>query len=274
MATTQHRATYSPDDNKLRLYPAHRLDADDYARIRAAGFKWAPKQDLFVAPKWTPEREDLLIEWCGEIDDEDQSLTERQEARAERFEGYHERRSQDAEQARRGVAAIADHIPLGQPILVGHHSERRARKDAQRIEDGMRKTIKLWETAQYWTRRAEGAIRHAKYKELPRVRANRIKTIEADRRRVERTIAQADRMADRWDKVFDETKWKAPEGGTVPDVKTRALYVANTPPPNWWHLSGEILNELRAGTTTPEQARERVRASTHDPAWRDRMARS
>src|SRR5688572_639989 len=159
--TTQHTATYSPDDNKLRLYPAHRLSAEDYARIRAAGFKWAPKQELFVAPKWTPEREDLLIEWCGEIDDEDQSLTERQEARAERFEGYHERRSQDAEQARRGVAAIADNIPLGQPILVGHHSERRARKDAQRIEDGMRKTIKLWETAQYWTRRAEGAIRHA-----------------------------------------------------------------------------------------------------------------
>ncbi len=29
-------------------------------------------------------------------------------------------------------------IPPGQPILVGHHSERRTRRDAQRIENGMK----------------------------------------------------------------------------------------------------------------------------------------
>lgn len=33
--------------------------------------------------------------------------------------------------------AIADHIPLGQPILVGHHSERRHRRDLERIDSGM-----------------------------------------------------------------------------------------------------------------------------------------
>lgn len=271
--TTTHRATYSPDDNKLRMYPAHRLDAEDYARIRAAGFKWAPKQELFVAPMWTPEREDLLIEWCGEIDDEDQTLTERQEERAERFEGYHERRSQDAAQAQRAVSAIADGIPMGQPILVGHHSERRARKDAERIEQGMRRAVKMWDTAQYWTRRAAGAIRHAKYKELPGVRARRIKTIEADKRRIERSIAQAEKMAARWESVFDETRWKAAEDGTRPDLLTRAIYVAKTPPPNWWHLSGELETALIAGTMTPEQARDRVIDSTTGGAWRARAAR-
>src|SRR3990172_5821451 len=61
-------ATYSPDDNKLRLYASARLDADTYARVKAAGFIWAPKQELFVAPMWTPQREDLLIELCGAID--------------------------------------------------------------------------------------------------------------------------------------------------------------------------------------------------------------
>ena len=64
-------ATYSPEDNKLRLYSLHRLDAETYARVSGAGFKFAPKQDLFVAPMWTPGREDLLIELCGEIGDED-----------------------------------------------------------------------------------------------------------------------------------------------------------------------------------------------------------
>lgn len=32
---------------------------------------------------------------------------------------------------------LADSIPLGQPILVGHHSEARARRDAERIHDNM-----------------------------------------------------------------------------------------------------------------------------------------
>ncbi len=55
------RATYSPDDNKLRLDSRTRLDAATYNQVKAAGFIWAPKQDLFVAPGWTPDREDLLL---------------------------------------------------------------------------------------------------------------------------------------------------------------------------------------------------------------------
>ena len=61
-------------------------------RVRAAGFIWAPRQELFVAPTWTPEREDLLLKLAGEIDDEDTSLVERADDRAERFETYSEKR--------------------------------------------------------------------------------------------------------------------------------------------------------------------------------------
>lgn len=35
----------------------------------------------------------------------------------------------DAARAHKAVEAITEHIPLGQPILIGHHSERRAKKD-------------------------------------------------------------------------------------------------------------------------------------------------
>ena len=38
MAATMNTATYSPEDNKLRLYPASRLDAETYAKVKAAGF--------------------------------------------------------------------------------------------------------------------------------------------------------------------------------------------------------------------------------------------
>jgi phospholipid N-methyltransferase len=194
-------ATYSPDDNKLRMAPFARLSREDYDRVKALGFAWAPKQELFVAGMWTPAREDLLVEFCGSIDDEDKTLEERAEERAERFEDYSEKRAADAAQARAGVARIADGIPLGQPILIGHHSERRARKDAQRIEDGMRRTVKMWETSEYWKHRAAGAIRHARYKERPDVRARRIKTIEADLRKVERNIASNRALHAAWTAV-------------------------------------------------------------------------
>ena len=49
-----YRATYSPDDNKLRLYAVSRLDPETYKKVHDAGFRWAPKQALFVAPAWTP----------------------------------------------------------------------------------------------------------------------------------------------------------------------------------------------------------------------------
>lgn len=193
-------ATYSPDDNKIRLYPASRLSPELYARVRETGFIWAPKQGIFVAPMWTPEREDLARELApgGDIADDDQSLLTRAEDRADRFDGYRENRLRDYTNAHAAVSAIADHIPLGQPILVGHHSERRARKDAERIQNGMRRAVKMWDTAQYWTDRARGAILHAKYKERPQVRARRIKGIEADRRRQVRIVEHAEKLLMAW----------------------------------------------------------------------------
>jgi len=193
-----YRATYSPEDNKLRLYADARLPRDVYDRVRAAGFVWAAKQELFVAPMWTPEREDLATELAGEVGDEDTSLAERQEERAERFGEYREKRAGDAERAHAAVAAVADAIPPGQPILVGHHSERRARKDAEKIESGMRKAVRMWQTAEYWKDRAAGAIRHARYKKLPSVRVRRVKGLEAERRKHERDRAELERLLRFW----------------------------------------------------------------------------
>lgn len=219
-----YTATYSPEDNKLRLYASARLPEDVYRRVRAAGFIWAPKQELFVAPAWTPDREDLLTELAGEIGDEDTSLVERAEQRAERFEDYSEKRAAEADRAHDTVSAIADNIPLGQPILVGHHSERRARKDAEKIENGMRRAVNLWKTSEYWKDRAAGALSHAKYKELPAVRARRIKTIEADKRRQEKAIEQARLFLKLW--ADDCAAVKKKDGGATTFLE-RARYVAN-----------------------------------------------
>ena len=250
-------ATYSPDDNKLRLYASSRLDAETYARVKAAGFTWAPKQDLFVAPMWTPDRADLLIELAGELDDEDTSLTDRAEERAERFDGYQERRARDAEAARRAVDAIADGIPLGQPILVGHHSERHARRDAEKIQSGMRRAVRMWETSKYWKARAAGAIHHAKYKERPDVRARRIKTIEADRRKREKESTEARQWIKAWGQLNDPHK----DGRPCDDALRlkRAAWIAN-----YSHITLAATSErpygdslwsaLDQGTITPRAA--------------------
>lgn len=58
----------------------------------------------------------------------------------------------------------------------------------------------MWETADYWKRRAEGAILHAKYKERPDVRACRIKGLEADKRKFERSQAESQKFLAAWQK--------------------------------------------------------------------------
>lgn len=247
----QYTATYSPEDDKLRLSASSRLAKETYQRVKDAGFQWAPKQGVFYAV-WTPSREDLLLELAGEIADEDTSLVDRAETRAERFEEYSERRAEDAERAREAVSRIADNIPLGQPILVGHHSEKRARKDAEKIENGMRRAVKMWETSQYWQDRAKAAIRHAKYKERPDVRARRIKGLETDRRKEVKTIAECKACIENWGKVL-----------SIADTETRhknALYIANysrqTPWGTW--------SDLDQNKVTVEQAAENaVNACNH-----------
>lgn len=57
------------------------------------------------------------------------------------------------------VRLIADNIPLGQPILVGHHSERRARRDQERIRSGMSKAVEEQKLAQHHASRADGIER-------------------------------------------------------------------------------------------------------------------
>lgn len=265
----QHTATYSPEDNKLRLYPACRLDTATYERVKRAGFIWAPKQELFVAPAWAPWREDLLTELCGEIGDEDKSLVERAEERAERFEDYSEKRAEEADRTHERVSEIAGGIPLGQPILVGHHSERRARRDAEKIRDGMSRAVKLWDTSKYWEQRAAGALRHAKYKELPRTRARRIKTIEADLRKRESQVKEAETFIKLWENKGEPITHAKARGISNYDHISREFKLTDYPreaPKSTYEGAMSLWSALGdtedLGIITPQQAQE-IALKTH-----------
>jgi len=86
--------------------------------------------------------------------------------RRERLQRKAERRREWAagargESARRLGAAqtIADGIPFGQPILVGHHSERHARRDQERIESNMRAGVEAHHRAENHLAKAGGIDR-------------------------------------------------------------------------------------------------------------------
>ena len=254
-----YTATYSPEDNKLRLSASQRLDAETYARVKAAGFKWAPVQGIFVAPMWTPKRAALCEELAGEIGDEDVTLVERAEERAGRFDEYSDKRAADSAAAAEAVRRIADGIPLGQPILIGHHSEKHARKDAERIENGMRKAVKMWETAKYWTDRAAGALAHAKYKERPDVRARRIKKIEADLRKVEKNIAHSEFNMKLWADPLARLKRK--DGAPI-TLREAVIHCANMDHGYWagplslWEAAGGNIDNSdpeAVAIATPEE---------------------
>ena len=239
------QATYDPADNKLRLDPDGKFDAETLKRVKDTGFRWAPKQKIFIAPAWNPSAEDIALELAGEIGDEDTTLVERADERSERFEDYSSKREAEAHQAHASVDKISERFADGQPIIIGHHSEKRARRDAEKIERGMQKAVKLWDASQYWQDRAAGAIRHARYKELPAVRARRIKGLEAEQRKHTRTVEESEANIRNWKRVLE-----TPEANRLKDAIYVANYSRQTPSGTWTALTN--------GEMTAEEAAERA----------------
>jgi hypothetical protein len=194
-------ATYSPEDNKLRIYTSERVSDDVYAKLKECGFKWAPIQKLFVAPAWSPVREDLCIELAGEIDCEETTMLERAEIKAARLDALAGKRLMQAGAFSDAARRLADRLSFGQPILIGHHSERKARKALDMADSQQQKALKAAEAVSYWHYRAEGVEHHANRKNKPAVRARRIKTLLAELRDLQRDVNHAFRCVDVWTKI-------------------------------------------------------------------------
>jgi len=82
---------------------------------------------------------------------------ERKEARVDRFEERAARAQAESAAASKTAHEIMSVIPPGQPVLVGHHSERRHRRDLDKIDRQMRKSFEADEKAAYYASRAESA---------------------------------------------------------------------------------------------------------------------
>lgn len=202
-----YRATYSPEDNKLRLYVG-RVPREEYLKLRAEGWKALHKQREagggdFVAT-WTPERRNTALEYAGIIEDEDMGPEERAADRAERFAGYREKRTAEA-------VGHADTYDAG-PSAHGFQSAARAERAARRHDRQAGRAVDAWDKAEYWQRRTAGVISHALYKSSPSVRMGRIKTIESELRRHQKSL-------EKWCKEY--AAWKACAAEADPEKQTK-----------------------------------------------------
>ncbi|WP_163511203.1 DUF3560 domain-containing protein [Fodinicola acaciae] len=128
-----------------------------------------------------------------EIDNTWRSAAEREADRAARVDARVERLAERADRAAYRSArsharaqAIADLRPLGQPTQVGHHSERRSRRDQERINAGDRRG---WDEAAYaahLSQRAEGAAANEAAKASGPAIMRRIDKLEAEQRKIQR----------------------------------------------------------------------------------------
>lgn len=81
----------------------------------------------------------------------------RRAARVDRLESAADRAAAASAAAYERSRQIADRIPLGQPILIGHHSERGHRADLRRIHSAMDKSVSESQRARHLQERAEAA---------------------------------------------------------------------------------------------------------------------
>jgi hypothetical protein len=123
-----------------------------------------------------------------------EATQEKAEARADRMEDRAMNAKDEAQSHFKASNDIVSMIPMGQPILVGHHSEKRHRRALERSDNHMRNGCNALEKAEHYKRRAEaarGTADGAQYSD-PRYLGKRIKECEAEERLILRWLDKGD----------------------------------------------------------------------------------
>jgi hypothetical protein len=234
-------ATYSPEDNKLRLYVG-RVPREEFLKLRAEGWTTLHKQREAgggdFAAVWTPQRRATALQYSDIIFDEDMGPEERAADRAERFGEYRDKRTEEA-------TGTADRYEAG-PAAHGYQSEARAIRAVERHNRIADNAVDAWSKAEYWQRRTAGVISHALHLSSPGVRMGRIKTIEAELRKERAEIEERQRNWRNWCKLRDIAD---------PEKQTKAIlqYVGSV------HQWGHYLHPRAAA-----QSREHRRTTEQD----------
>lgn len=187
-----------PGDGVLGLLEPHGFTYRRFAGIHIRG-----SRDQF-SDQYRIERAADALRAAGHevdvvIDDQWRPAAVREADRGERVEARVERLTDRAERAgRRATAArdarrrIGDGIPMGQPLLVGHHSYPRALRDQQRMETLDRRHDDEAKYAATLADRATGSAASEAAKHNPRAITGRIEALETNVRLYRRQLNEVD----------------------------------------------------------------------------------
>lgn len=122
---------------------------------------------IILTTKYGKEHENEVHNYLGKTNDgfylysitrcDGFNTQERAKKKAEKLEGYAsnaDKRSTEAYESR-ATKAERDFLSLGEPIKIGHHSEKRHRKLFEKYDNKMRKSIEESEKAETYRSRAE-----------------------------------------------------------------------------------------------------------------------
>lgn len=135
---------------------------DIRSKLKSAGFRWARFNKVWYSKGYSYQVDlaNELAEYGGEIG-EPLSFAEKMErkiewaaSRVERFGELATKAEAKSDQLFNEAQKMADIIPLGQPILVGHYSEGRDRRYRDRIHNKFGKGVEESKKAEYYSQRA------------------------------------------------------------------------------------------------------------------------
>lgn len=210
-------ATINLEDGMIRFWPDDRLPKDEYQEVRRVGLNWKLGEQCFMAP-WQPGIVDFLAEKYDikELAEDGTDLMERAESRAEYYAGYSDNAAKRSDERDRASHAAVAGIPLGQPILVGHHSEQAHRNAIKRAQDNASKAYQERQRSDYWQRRADRAVKAQAYKQRPGIISRRIDKLEAQLRKHQRNTDK-----ERWMAI--DAPWFLDKGENIDEVWERVL---------------------------------------------------
>jgi len=156
------------------MIPVISLSGDTYRirhEIRALGGVWQPDEKQYIVPESKRDQVAALIGGtaCTVADTEapdnifepltgDALRAYRQakaDRKAERIRARADKKSALADQLFEKEHRIADMIPFGQPILCGHHSQRRHERDIERMQNLSTKACAAYQESQHLARVAD-----------------------------------------------------------------------------------------------------------------------
>lgn len=145
---------------------------------------------------------------------------QKQESRKERYQALAKRKQAESNALYERITKLTSIIPFGQPILVGHHSERGHRRLLDKIHNGMGKSIELGKTAEYYQNRADNMSNNISSDDPDAVEKLKVKLIKLEDRQKDMKEQNAEARANKLPQPFEKFQL-INNGAVIRGVKLR-----------------------------------------------------